>query len=53
MLSHLKKLWFDLNYRYCMSNAYLARSRYDIIDAVRWTDKAWHWKQSLRRMQWN
>jgi putative IMPACT (imprinted ancient) family translation regulator len=44
----LKRLWANLNWRYCKTNQYLAQQRHDTIEAIRWSDMAWRWSR-----EWN
>lgn len=42
----LKRLWSSLNYRYCMSQRYLASCRGETLIAVAWERQAWDWRQA-------
>lgn len=46
--TYLARLWCSLNYRYCMSNAYLASQRHEIIEAVWWAQQANTWQDKWR-----
>ena len=45
----LTKFWFDLNYRYAMSQRYLLIQQGRMLDAVEWERKAWEWQQAWRQ----
>ena len=41
----LKRVWASLNYRYCMTERYLAAHRGEMLVAVQWERSAWEWRQ--------
>ena len=48
MIRLLRRCWYSLNFRYCMSNAYLATQRHEIIAAVGWSQLASDWQEQWR-----
>ena len=45
MFELLWKLWFSLNYRYCMSECYMAHNRGDGKAAAEFANRASHWER--------
>ena len=41
----LKKLWANMNYRYCKVEQYLASHRGDTQEAIYWADQAYYWRR--------
>lgn len=39
----IRKLWANLNYRYCRVEEYLALNRGEIMEAVEWRRQAHDW----------
>ena len=50
LLRFLSRCWHSLNYRYCMSNAYLATQQHKILEAVGWSQLASDWQDEWRKV---
>lgn len=44
-MTTLWKMWFSLNYRHCMVEAYLASNRGESVVASNWQAKASEWQR--------
>lgn len=44
MLSQLHKWWYSLNYRYCITEAYLASHRGETVVSADWAEMASSWQ---------
>jgi hypothetical protein len=41
----LRRLWISLNFRYCMSSAYLAQQRGEMLEAADFLTRASEWER--------
>lgn len=46
----IRRFWASLNYRYCMSAAYLAEHRGDKFEAADWACRAMHWQGEIEHI---
>lgn len=48
MIRVIRRLWCSANYRFCMSNAYLASQRHETLVAIGWSQNAGDWLDKWR-----